>query len=149
MSGRGSCSPWPLPSSTSSTGPTTPSGPSLSILSSIKSTRKQEQGQVKVQRHQHAYGQLLSSKMLRGSTSISPNKYAKLYPCAQLEVMTIFLVYIRSTGVNFINVLRKAFTLADPKSIKFQLSRQYLFIPLGSARVKAVQKALMKLKPAR
>jgi hypothetical protein len=43
-------------------------------------------------------------------------------------------------GVNFINVLPAYFTCADPKSIRFQLSRQYHFTLLESAHVKAVQK---------
>ncbi len=51
-------------------------------------------------------------------------------------------------GVNFINVLHAAFTLADPESVKFQLSCQYLFVVLGSVRVKAAQKMFMKLTPS-
>jgi len=52
-----------------------------------------------------------------------------------------------SSGVNFINVLHAAFTSADPKSVRTQSSRQYHFTLLGSARVKAPQKTLMKLTP--
>jgi len=37
---------------------------------------------------------------------------------------------------------------ADPKSVKLQLSRQYLFTLLGSAHIKAVCGTLMKLRPA-
>jgi len=51
-------------------------------------------------------------------------------------------------GVNFINVLLAAFTRADPESVKFQLSHQYHFMLLGSARVKALRKTLMKLTPS-
>jgi len=36
---------------------------------------------------------------------------------------------------------------ADPKSVTFQLSHQYLFTLLGSAHVKTAQKTLMKLTP--
>jgi len=50
-------------------------------------------------------------------------------------------------GINFINVLLKAFTRTDPESVKFQLSRQYLFTLLGSVPVKASKKMLMKLTP--
>ncbi len=41
-----------------------------------------------------------------------------------------------------------AFTRADPESVKFQLSHQYHFMLLGSARVKALRKTLMKLTPS-
>jgi hypothetical protein len=51
------------------------------------------------------------------------------------------------SGVNFINVLCTAFTRTDPKSVKLQISRQSHFTLLGSARVKAAQKTLMKLTP--
>jgi len=50
-------------------------------------------------------------------------------------------------GVNFINVLQAAFTCTDPHSVKFQLSLQYLFTLLGSARIKAAGRTLMKLTP--
>jgi len=50
-------------------------------------------------------------------------------------------------GVNFMNILLAAFMRADPKSLKFQLSRQYLFMLLGSTRLKALRKTLMKLTP--
>ncbi len=36
------------------------------------------------------------------------------------------------SGLNFINALRTAFTREDPKSVKIQLSCQYLFTLLGS-----------------
>jgi len=51
-------------------------------------------------------------------------------------------------GVNFINVLRAAFTRADPKSVKFQLSCQYHFTLLGSTHTKAARRTLTKLTPA-
>jgi len=51
-------------------------------------------------------------------------------------------------GVNFTNILREAFTLVDPKSVKkLQLSPQYLFTLSGSENVKAVHRSLMKLSP--
>jgi len=55
-------------------------------------------------------------------------------------------LYIKS-GVNFINVLHEAFTHADPKSIKFQLSCHYLLTLFGSTSVKASQQMLAKLTP--
>jgi len=51
------------------------------------------------------------------------------------------------SGVNFINILRTAFALVDPKSVKIQLSHQCLFKLLGSTSVKAVHRTLMKLSP--
>jgi hypothetical protein len=50
-------------------------------------------------------------------------------------------------GVNFINVLREAFTCQIPESVTFQLSHQCLFTLLGSACIKAARKTLMKLTP--
>jgi len=50
-------------------------------------------------------------------------------------------------GVNFINIPHATFTNADPEYIKFQLSHQYFFMPLGSACIKASRKTLMKLTP--
>jgi len=50
-------------------------------------------------------------------------------------------------GVNFINVLCAAFIQADPQSVKIQLSCQYLFTLLGSVRIEAAHKMLMKLTP--
>jgi hypothetical protein len=50
-------------------------------------------------------------------------------------------------GLNFINILSTAFTQADPESVKFQLSRQYLFVLLGCGRIKAARRTLMKLTP--
>jgi len=49
-------------------------------------------------------------------------------------------------GLNFINVLREAFTCADPKSIK-KTVKLSIFMLLGSTSVKAVHKTLMKLNP--
>jgi len=49
--------------------------------------------------------------------------------------------------VDFIYMLRAAFTYAGPKSIKIQSSCQYLFALLESVRVKAARKKLMKLTP--
>jgi hypothetical protein len=48
--------------------------------------------------------------------------------------------------LNFINVQHSAFRQADPESVKFQLSSQYLFTLLGSECVKAACRTLMKLK---
>jgi hypothetical protein len=49
------------------------------------------------------------------------------------------------SGVNFINVLRAAFTRADPKSTKKTVKLSNFCAFLGSARIKAVFRMLMKL----
>jgi len=50
-------------------------------------------------------------------------------------------------GVNFINFLPPAFTLADPKSVKKIDNLTVFFTLLGSASVKVVRRTLMKLSP--
>ncbi len=52
---------------------------------------------------------------------------------------------MRPQGVDSINVLRTAFTLADPKSVKKIDNLTVFFTLLRSASVKAVRKMLMKL----
>jgi len=47
--------------------------------------------------------------------------------------------------VNFTNILRAAFTRADPKSANKQLNLTVFFALLGSARVKAARRTLVKL----
>jgi len=54
---------------------------------------------------------------------------------------------IEISGVNFINVLRAAFTLTDPKSVKIHCQCNWIFTFLGSACIKAVGRTLMKLTP--
>ena len=51
------------------------------------------------------------------------------------------------SGVNFTNVLWAAFTCADPKSAKKLLNLTVFFALLGSARVKAAHRTLVKLTP--
>ena len=50
-------------------------------------------------------------------------------------------------GVNFTNVLRPAFTHTDPKSAIKLLNLTVFFALLGSARVKAACRTLVKLTP--
>jgi len=52
-----------------------------------------------------------------------------------------------SPGVDFINILRTAFTLVDPKSVKKIDNLTVFFTLLGSACQKAVRRTLMKLRP--
>jgi len=50
-----------------------------------------------------------------------------------------------TTGVNFTNILRAAFTLVGPKSAKRHCQLGCLFAHTGSAIVKAARRTLMKL----
>jgi len=52
-----------------------------------------------------------------------------------------------TVGLNFINVLCTAFTLADPKSVKKTVKLSIFFTLLGSASVKAAHRMLMQLSP--
>jgi len=56
---------------------------------------------------------------------------------------TTYVPTVKSTqaapGLHFINVLRAAFTPADPESVTIQLSCQYLFKLLESVDVKAAR----------
>ena len=53
----------------------------------------------------------------------------------------------RTPGVNFTNILRAAFTRADPKSAKKTVKLSSFIALLGSARVKAARRTLVKLTP--
>ena len=61
-------------------------------------------------------------------------------------VKTKFALVIIS-GVNFTNVLRAAFMRADPKSAIKLLNLTVFFALLGSARIKAARRTLVKLTP--
>jgi len=54
---------------------------------------------------------------------------------------------VTPSGVNFINVLQAAFTLADPESAKKTVKSSSFFALSGSAGVKAARIMLMKLTP--
>ncbi len=53
----------------------------------------------------------------------------------------------KTLRLNFINILRTAFTLADHKNVKKTVKWSIFFTLLGSASVKAVCRTLMKLSP--
>jgi len=53
-----------------------------------------------------------------------------------------------SPGVNFINVFRTAFMCVDPKNVKIQSSRQYIFALLGYTLIKAVRKHVGEIDPS-
>ncbi len=50
-------------------------------------------------------------------------------------------------GLDFINILRTAFTHVDPESVRIQSNPQYLFTLLGSTCAKAARRTLVKLTP--
>jgi len=54
---------------------------------------------------------------------------------------------VQWSAVNFINVLRTAFTHADPECAKRQSSQQCRLALLGPTSVKAVRRTMMKLTP--
>ncbi len=53
------------------------------------------------------------------------------------------------TWAQFHQVLRAAFALVGPKSVRIQSSSQYLFMLLGSPGAKAARRTLMKLTPGK
>jgi len=54
---------------------------------------------------------------------------------------------VAKSSVNFINILQAAFTRTDPNSAKKTDNLTAFFVHLGSARVKAAHRTLMKLTP--
>ncbi len=52
-----------------------------------------------------------------------------------------------SPGVNFINVLRSAFTLVDPESVKRYWQLDWILTLLGATGVKAVRKYVGEIEP--
>jgi len=57
--------------------------------------------------------------------------------------------FVLCLGVDFTNIFTRRFYAHSSQKHKSQSSRQYLFTLLGSARVKAVRKTLMKLSLGR
>jgi len=51
------------------------------------------------------------------------------------------------SGINFINVLRTAFALVDPKSVKRYWQLDWILTLLGATGVKAVRKYVGKINP--
>ncbi len=75
--------------------------------------------------------------------------HANLDACVHSCVFKVItLVWANQPSVNFINILCTAFALVDPKSIQIQLNHKCLFMLLGSTRVKAVRRTLIKLSPS-
>ncbi len=74
-------------------------------------------------------------------------KRSKMTLC-YLKNLNFFLMFagrvFETPGLDFINILRTAFTPVVPQSVRTQSSRQYL---LGPTSVKAVRRTLMKLTP--
>ncbi len=90
--------------------------------------------------------------MLQNLKNLKNKKIKKAVVCLKL-IFHMRMLYVNSInqsltlGVNFINILRAAFMLADPKSLKFQLSHQYLFMLLDPSAHKLLEKTLKKLTP--
>jgi len=73
----------------------------------------------------------------------------KISGTCKVRLYCPFLIWCNmNSGVNFINVLRAAFTRADNRSVKNTDDLTVFFTLLGSARTKAARKTLMKLTPA-
>jgi len=51
------------------------------------------------------------------------------------------------SGVNFINVLRTAFTCVEPKSVKKTVKLSVFFLLLGATGVKAIRKYVGEIEP--
>ncbi len=75
-------------------------------------------------------------------TTYPPTRWIRSWSCQKFSTTAWF-----STGVNFTNILRKAFTLKDPKSVKHIDNLTVFFTLFGSAHVKTVLRTLMKLSP--
>jgi len=58
------------------------------------------------------------------------------------------LILTNKPVINFINVLRTAFMLVGPKSVRIMSHSQYLYTLLGSTGAKDACRTLMKLTPA-
>jgi hypothetical protein len=51
--------------------------------------------------------------------------------------------FLVPSGVNFINIIREAFTRADPKSVKIYRQCNWIFTLLGSVSIKSAHRTLM------
>ena len=75
--------------------------------------------------------------------TVGATKFAPLREFALFEFASVHGALGLSPGVNFTNILRAAFTHTDPKSAK----KDSFIGLLGSARVKAARRMLLKLTP--
>jgi len=66
-----------------------------------------------------------------------------------LDCLSRFLEqqFYHTSGVNFINVLRTAFTLVGPKSVKRYWRLDWVLTLWGTTGIKAVHRTLMKSSP--
>jgi len=80
----------------------------------------------------------------------TPKARASVHPQVRegVDFTDILHKVFKRAELNFINVLRTAFTLADPKSVKKTVKLSIFFMLLGSTSVKAVQRTLVKSTPA-
>ncbi len=75
-----------------------------------------------------------------------------MYMISRANGITMFMLFeagdiIKSPGVNFTTVLRKAFRHTDSKTAKKTDSLTVFLVLLGSVRVKAARKLLVKSTP--
>ena len=63
------------------------------------------------------------------------------------KTSTMCLEKVAAAGVNFTNILRAAFTHADPKSAKKTVKSSIFFVLSGSKRVKAAHKHIDEINP--
>jgi len=68
---------------------------------------------------------------------------------AFLKIASALSFALSGSGLNLINVLRTAFTLVDPESIKRYWQLDWVLTLWGAAGVKAVCRTLMKSSPDR
>ncbi len=80
--------------------------------------------------------------------NVTREKLRKLSCKALLYKKRVHKTFMKLTPcVKFTNVLRAAFTLIDPKSIKNTVKSSVSFYAFGICMVKAVRRTLMKLSP--
>ncbi len=90
--------------------------------------------------------QLMSSNFRFWTQTLSTEKPHKFL----LYKKTACKMLLRLTpGLDFINVLRTAFTPVGPKSVKRYQRLDWVLTLLGPTSVKAVRRTLMKLTPGR
>ena len=90
---------------------------------------------------------------LRQFETISTNMFLKIFVLIFFSVNFqvlgghIFCLLSLLPGVNFTNVLQASFMRADPKSATKLINLTVFFALLGSARLKATRRLLVKLTP--
>jgi len=91
--------------------------------------------------HTHTHINTLNSHMWTNNHSLLQTKIKRIYHTF------IILTMHNQPCVNFINVLRTAFTLVGPKSVKRYWQLDWVITLWGTTGVKAVRRTLMKSSP--